>query len=111
MMAEDALKVSDAKSKEYEVGVHTANFLEAVKANVEEGYKPQNWDLNLGFNPFEDKSGPDMVKEYEKSGHSSPFSLILLLERVNNSYPDKDERPDFVKVIVKELGDKIAVEN
>lgn len=110
-MAEDTVGLADAKSKEYNVGVHTANFLEAVKARVEKGYNPQNWDLDLGYNSFEGMTGPEMVKEYEKSGHSSRFSLNLLLDRINDSYPDEEERPDFVKEVVKEIIDKIVVEN
>lgn len=110
-MAEDTVGVVDAKSKEYNVGVDTANFLEIVKAKSEDGYVPQNWDLGLGFNRFEGMSGSEMITEYENSGHSSRFSLNLLLDRVNDSYPDEEKRPDFVKEVAKELKDKIAVEN
>lgn len=101
----------DATSKENKVGVDTANFFEALKAKEEDGYEPKNWDLELGYNRFVGLNHSEMIKEYENSGHSTRFSLNLLLERVNDSYPDKDNRSDFVKLIAKELKNKTTLDN
>ena len=93
----------DANSVEYQTGVHTANFFEAVSAQVDKQYEAQNWDFVLGYNRFEGKSPSEMVNEYVNSGHSNPSSLDMLLQRVNDSYPDEEDRPDFVNEVIQEL--------
>ena len=101
-------KNNDATTAEYRTGVDTANFFEAVKAQVDKEYKPQNWDLASGVNRFEGKNPQEMIEEYRLCGHSSKSSLDLLLQRAKESYPDEGQRTDFVNGIMNELKDKLS---
>lgn len=95
--------------RNFEIGKHVANLLEAVKEKVDGDYRAQNWDIELGYNIYEGKTPSEMVDEYVNSGAGEP-QLSQLVEGLNNSYPDEKNRPEFVKDTLKQIESKLNPE-
>lgn len=98
--------MSEVTQQPFQIGVQVANALEVVKSSAEPGYKAKNWDLTLGFNRYEGKNPSGIVDEFVSSG-ANESQLGLLVESLRNSYPNLEERPDYVKSVLKVIEDKL----